>query len=167
MGLSFNLPLYSGGATNSQVKQAQYNFVGASEATDSAHRGVVQNVRSSFNNISAAISSVSAYKQAVVSAQSSWMPPGRLSGGHPYHRRCIECHHGAVQRQAEPANARYDYLISQLNIKYALGTLNQNDLLMLNGDLSKTVPTAADSIAPDDAARAAKANGPIPGGGVR
>lgn len=71
MGLSFNLPLYSGGATNSQVKQAQYNFVGASEATDSAHRGVVQNVRSSFNNISAAISSVSAYKQAVVSAQSS------------------------------------------------------------------------------------------------
>lgn len=65
------------------------------------------------------------------------------------------------------ANARYDYLISQLNIKYALGTLNQNDLLMLNGDLSKTVPTAADSIAPDDAAQAAKANGPIPGGGVR
>jgi outer membrane protein len=33
---------------NSQVKQAQYNFVGASEQLESAHRSVVQTVRSSF-----------------------------------------------------------------------------------------------------------------------
>ena len=56
---------------NSQVKQAQYNFVGASEQLESAHRSVVQTVRSSFNNINASISSINAYKQAVVSAQSS------------------------------------------------------------------------------------------------
>ncbi|ARD40018.1 outer membrane channel protein TolC [Edwardsiella ictaluri] len=168
VGLSFNLPLYSGGATNSQVKQAQYNFVGASEALDSAHRGVVQNVRSSFNNISAAISSVSAYKQAVVSAQSSL---DATQAGYQVGTRTIvdvlNATTALYNAKQNLANARYDYLISQLNIKYALGTLNQNDLLMLNGDLSKTVPTAADSIAPDDAAQAAKANGPIPGGGVR
>lgn len=58
IGLQFNLPLYSGGATNSQVQQAQYNFVGASESLESAHRSVVQNVRSSFNNISASISAL-------------------------------------------------------------------------------------------------------------
>ncbi len=29
-------------------------------------------------------------------------------------------------------NARYTYLINQLNIKYALGTLNEQDLLALN-----------------------------------
>lgn len=55
----------------SQVKQAQYNFVGASEQLESAHRNVVQTVRSSFNNVNASISSINAYKQAVVSAQSS------------------------------------------------------------------------------------------------
>lgn len=31
IGLQFNLPLYSGGATQSQVKQAQFNYVAASE----------------------------------------------------------------------------------------------------------------------------------------
>lgn len=31
IGLNFSLPLYQGGMVNSQVKQAQYNFVGASE----------------------------------------------------------------------------------------------------------------------------------------
>ena len=51
IGLSFSLPLYQGGMVNSQVKQAQYNFVGASEQLESAHRSVVQTVRSSFNNI--------------------------------------------------------------------------------------------------------------------
>ena len=48
IGLSFSLPLYQGGMVNSQVKQAQYNFVGASEQLESAHRSVVQTVRSSF-----------------------------------------------------------------------------------------------------------------------
>ncbi|WP_181946078.1 TolC family protein, partial [Klebsiella pneumoniae] len=47
IGLNFSLPLYQGGMVNSQVKQAQYNFVGASEQLESAHRSVVQTVRSS------------------------------------------------------------------------------------------------------------------------
>lgn len=71
VGLSFSLPLYSGGAVNSQVKQAQYAFVAASEQLEGAHRSTVQTVRSSFNNVNASISSINAYKQAVVSAQSS------------------------------------------------------------------------------------------------
>ncbi len=41
IGLNFSLPLYQGGAVTSQVKQAQYNFVGASEQLESAHRSVV------------------------------------------------------------------------------------------------------------------------------
>ncbi|STW86955.1 outer membrane channel protein [Klebsiella pneumoniae] len=71
----------------SQVKQAQYNFVGASEQLESAHRSVVQTVRSSFNNVNASISSINAYKQAVVlcaklpGCHGSW-----LLGGYAYYR---------------------------------------------------------------------------------
>ena len=46
VGLSFNLPLYSGGSVTSQVKQAQYAFVAASEQLESAHRSTIQTVRS-------------------------------------------------------------------------------------------------------------------------
>ena len=38
VGLSFSLPLYSGGSVTSQVKQAQYNFVAASEQRRRAPR---------------------------------------------------------------------------------------------------------------------------------
>ncbi|MDI5811363.1 hypothetical protein MJM95_30615, partial [Salmonella enterica subsp. enterica serovar Anatum] len=54
---------------NSQVKQAQYNFVGASEQLESAHRSVVQTVRSSFNNINASISKIANLEVQLAEAQ--------------------------------------------------------------------------------------------------
>ncbi|MFC0228287.1 outer membrane channel protein TolC [Serratia aquatilis] len=149
VGISLNLPLYSGGATSSQVQQAQYNFVGASEQLESAHRGVVQTVRSSFNNVSASISSINAYRQAVISAQSSL---DATEAGYEVGTRTIVDVLNATSTlynaKQSLSNARYTYLINQLNIKSALGTLNENDLMMLNGALGKPTPTAPDVVAP-------------------
>ena len=160
IGVQLSLPLYSGGATNSSVKQAQYNFVGASEQLESAHRGVVQTVRSSFNNISASISSIKAYEQVVVSNQSSL---DAMEAGYQVGTRTIldvlTATTNLYQSKQQLADARYNYLINQLNIKSALGTLNMNDLIALNGVLDKPVPTSATSLAPDNADQNAYANG--------
>ncbi|CNJ78659.1 outer membrane channel protein TolC [Yersinia aldovae] len=160
VSLKLSLPLYSGGATNSAVKQAQYNFVGASEQLESAHRGMVQTVRSSFNNISASISSINAYKQVVVSAQSSL---DAMEAGYQVGTRTILDVLNATttlyNAKQQLANARYDYLINQLNIQYALGTLNMNDLTSLNQVLDKPIPTSAASLAPDNANQNAYADG--------
>ncbi|RLM27583.1 outer membrane channel protein TolC [Brenneria alni] len=142
VGISFNLPLYSGGATSSQVKQAQHSFVSASELLESAHRSVIQTVRSSFNNISASISSISAYKQAVVSAQSSL---DAMEAGYQVGTRTIvdvlDATTTLYNAKQQLSSARYDYLINQLNIKSALGTLNENDLQALNAALGQPVST--------------------------
>lgn len=149
VGINFSLPLYSGGATNSQVKQAQYNFVGASETLESAHRSMIQLVRSSYNNISASISGISAYQQVVVSAQSSLEA---MEAGYQVGTRTIVDVLNATttlyNAKQQLANARYDYLISQLNIKSALGTLNENDLTTLNAALGKAIPTSPEVVAP-------------------
>lgn len=145
VGLSFNMPLYSGGQTNSQVQQAQYNFVGASEQLESAHRNVVQTVRSSFNNVNASISSINAYKQAVVSAQSSL---DAMEAGYQVGTRTIvdvlDATTTLYNAKQQLSSARYTYLINQLNIKFALGTLNENDLMLLNGALGKPISTSQD-----------------------
>ncbi|WEC00938.1 TolC family protein [Salmonella enterica] len=57
------------------------------------------------------------------------------------------------------ANARYTYLINQLNIKYALGTLNEQDLLALNSTLGKPIPTSPESVAPETPEQDAAADG--------
>lgn len=154
IGLSFSLPLYQGGMVNSQVKQAQFGFVGASEQLESAHRSVVQTVRSSFNNINASISSVNAYKQAVVSAQSSL---DAMEAGYSVGTRTIvdvlDATTTLFNAKQQLSSARYNYLINQLNIKSALGTLNEQDLVALNNTLGKAVTTTPDSIAPETAAQ--------------
>ncbi|SFT85577.1 outer membrane protein [Kosakonia arachidis] len=151
VGLSFSLPLYQGGQVNSQVKQAQYNFVGASEQLESAHRSVVQNVRSSFNNVNASISSINAYKQAVVSAQSSL---DAMEAGYSVGTRTIvdvlDATTTLYNAKQQLSSARYNYLINELNIKSALGTLNEQDLLALNNALGKNVSTTPESVAPDN-----------------
>ncbi|WP_447871712.1 outer membrane channel protein TolC [Serratia fonticola] len=160
VGISVSVPLYNGGVTNSRVEQAQYNFVGASEQLESAHRSVVQTVRSSFNNVSASISSISAYKQAVVSAQSSL---DATEAGYEVGTRTIvdvlDATTTLYNAKQQLSNARYSYLINQLNIKSALGTLNENDLMMLNGTLGKPISTAPDVVAPPTAAQDAYVDG--------
>lgn len=160
IGLSLTVPIYSGGSVNSQVKQAQFNFVSASEQLESAHRSVVQTVRSSFNNISASISSINAYKQAVVSAQSSL---DAMEAGYQVGTRTIvdvlDATTTLYNAKQQLSSARYNYLINQLNVKSALGTLNENDLLALNGALGKPVPTSPEQVAPETPDQNAVANG--------
>ncbi|WJM82782.1 outer membrane channel protein TolC [Pectobacterium brasiliense] len=152
VGINFTLPLYSGGATNSQVKQAQHSYVSASELLESAHRSVIQTVRSSFNNISASISSINAYKQAEVSAQSSL---DAMEAGYQVGTRTIvdvlDATTTLYNAKQQLSSARYDYLINQLNIKSAQGTLSETDLQALNASLGQpvsTTPTVTDNTAP-------------------
>ena len=60
------------------------------------------------------------------------------------------------------SDARYSYLINQLNIKYALGTLNEQDLATLNAQLGKDVPTSPDTVAPENPQQDAEADGSAP-----
>ncbi|WP_171997901.1 outer membrane channel protein TolC [Cronobacter sp. JZ38] len=167
VGLSFSMPLYSGGSVTSQVKQAQYSFVGASEKLESAHRNVVQTVRSSYNNVNASISSIKAYEQAVVSAQSSL---DAMEAGYSVGTRTIvdvlDATTTLYNAKQQLSSARYNYLINQLNIKSALGTLNEQDLVALNNSLGKPVSTAPESVAPENPAQDAAVNNMANGGGA-
>ncbi|MEB7924773.1 outer membrane channel protein TolC [Atlantibacter hermannii] len=160
VGINFSLPIYRGGAVNSQVKQAQYNFVGASEQLESAHRNVVQTVRSSFNNVNASISSINAYKQSVVSAQSSL---DATEAGYAVGTRTIvdvlDATTTLFNAKQQLSSARYNYLINQLNIKAALGTLNEQDLQILNSNLGKPVSTTPEIVAPENTQQDATADG--------
>ncbi len=159
VGLSFSLPLYSGGSVTSQVKQAQYAYVSASEQLESAHRTAVQTVRSSFNNVNASISSINAYKQAVVSAQSSL---DAMEAGYQVGTRTIvdvlDATTTLYNAKQQLSDARYNYLINQLNIKSALGTLNEQDLATLNASLGKDISTSPDSVAPENTTQDAAVN---------
>ncbi len=142
IGLTLDVPVFTGGQTSSQVKQAQFSYVGASQQTEGAYRLMVKNVRSSHNNIAASISTVHAYSQSVISAESSLKA---TNAGYSVGTRTIvdvlNATTALYSARTNLSNARYDYLINQLNLNYSLGTLSENDIALLNDDLGKPIST--------------------------
>ncbi len=136
IGLQFNIPLYSGGAITSRVKQAQFNYVSASEELVKTHRSVQTSVRSNYNNVGAAISSIQAYEQTVVSSQSALKA---TEAGFDVGTRTIVDVLDATKKLYSSkdllANARYDYILSMLRLKQASGELSEQDLQNITAGL--------------------------------
>ena len=138
-GIKLNLPVYNGGNTTSQVKQAQYKYVSASENLEAQYRLVVKNVRNYYNNINATIGSINAYKQSVVSAKSALEA---TEAGFDVGTRTIvdvlNSTRSLYSANSELANARYGYILAQLQLKQAVGTLSEQDVLDINSGLIQT-----------------------------
>ena len=109
--------------------------------------------------MNASISSIDAYKQAVISAQSSL---DASEAGYQVGTRTIvdvlDATTTLFNAKQQLSNARYSYLINQLNIKYALGTLNEQDLQQLNSALGKEVTTSPEVVAPENSQQTAQAD---------
>ncbi|KJG09305.1 outer membrane channel protein [Photobacterium kishitanii] len=138
-GIKIDLPVYSGGNTSSQVKQAQYKYVSASEDLEAQYRTVVKDVRNYYNNINATIGSINAYKQSVVSAKSALEA---TEAGFDVGTRTIvdvlNSTRSLYSANSELANARYDYILARLQLKQAVGTLSEQDVLDINSGLIQT-----------------------------
>ncbi|WP_107851880.1 outer membrane channel protein TolC [Oceanimonas marisflavi] len=138
IGVSFNLPLYSGGATTSQVSQARYNYVAASEVLERSFRSVQSSVYSSYNDVIAALGSIRAFEQLVISAESAL---SATEAGYEVGTRTIVDVLNATRQlydaRQQLSSARYNYIVSQLQLRQAAGNLTEQDLIDINNGLQR------------------------------
>jgi outer membrane protein len=136
IGVNLALPLYTGGRVTSQTKQAEYAYVAASEDLEAQYRSVVKDVRAQNNNINASIGALKAYEQSVVSAKSALEA---TEAGFDVGTRTIVDVLDATRRLYDAnrnlSNARYDYIISGLQLSQAVGTLSEQDILNIDAGL--------------------------------
>ena len=136
IGLTLNVPIYSGGAVSAQTAQARYRFVAASENLELAYRSTVRSVRAAYNDVIAATSTIRAFKQAVVSADSALKA---TEAGFDVGTRTIVDVLNSTRNQFNArqrlAGARYDFITAILNLKRASGNLTEQDLVDINRGL--------------------------------
>ena len=136
IGLNLVVPLYTGGNTTSLTKQAEYNYVAASEDLEATYRSVVKDVRAFNNNISASIGALRAYEQSVVSAKSALEA---TEAGFDVGTRTIVDVLDSTRRLYDAnknlSDARYDYILSVLQLRQAVGTLSEQDIVDVNAGL--------------------------------
>lgn len=141
VGLSLNVPIYTGGSISSLVKQAQYNYVFASEDLVQTFRSTEAQINSGYNNVSASISSLRAYEQTVLSSRSAL---DATEAGFEVGTRTIvdvlDATRALYASENQLANARYDYIINMLQLKFFAGTLSEQDIIDVSSGLIEVNP---------------------------
>ncbi|MGQ8364995.1 outer membrane channel protein TolC [Glaciecola sp. 1036] len=135
--LSLNVPIYEGGATTAQTKRARANYIVASENLELTYRQTVRLVRSSFNDVKAAISTIRALEQSVVSAESAL---NATEAGFDVGTRTIvdvlNSTRNLFDARRNLADARYNFIQAIVTLKQSAGTLTKEDIVDINRALS-------------------------------
>ncbi len=136
-----SVPIYQGGSVSAGSERARANYVVASENLELTHRQTVRQVRSSFNDVKASISTIRALEQSVVSAESALQA---TEAGFDVGTRTIvdvlNSTRNLFDARRNLADARYSFIVSIVSLKQASGTLTQQDLMDINKVLKPAPP---------------------------
>lgn len=137
VGLSFNLPLFAGFATQNRIRETLALSERASSDLDGARRTIAQNTRTAFFGVVSGQSQVKALEAAELSSQSA-LDANRLGYqvGVRINIDVLNSQSQLFQTKRDLARARYDVLVGGLRLRQASGTLSPQDLQAINALLA-------------------------------
>jgi outer membrane protein len=138
VGLAFNLPLYTGQATQNRIKEAVALQDKAQSDLEAAQRNVAQATRAAFLGVQSGLSQVKALQAAEASSQSA-LEANKLGYqvGVRINIDVLNSQSQLFQTKRDLAKARHDVLLGQLRLKQAAGGLNSQDLEKIGELLQK------------------------------
>lgn len=132
-GLQFSIPLFQGGRTNSQVKEAVYRHRASRENYEKVARETERETRDAYLGVIAEIARVRALARSVESNRTALEA---TEAGYEVGTRTtvdvLDARRSLFVAETNYARAKYDYLINVIRLKQAAGTLNDDDVFQLN-----------------------------------
>ncbi|MGY6518843.1 MAG: TolC family outer membrane protein [Lysobacteraceae bacterium] len=133
VGLTLSVPLFTGGLTQSRVRQQVFTRDAVADQLEAERRSITRQTRGAWRSLAAGVSEVEARRQAVVSAQSAL---DATEAGFEVGTRTIVDTLIAQQQlfgaEVEYARARHAFLVNGLRLRQAAGTLDVPDLQAVN-----------------------------------
>ena len=140
--VQLSVPLFSGGGTQSRVRQSEYQWRAARERLTRVSRQTERLARDAYLGVNSEISRVQALRQALESSQTALKA---TEAGYEVGTRTavdvLDARKTLVQAQTNYSRSRYDYILNVLNLKLAAGTLDRATVEEIKGWLEK--PAAA------------------------
>ena len=133
VGLQLSLPIYQGGSVSSKVREALANQEKARQDLELARRQAALQTRQSFLGVTSGMAQVKALEQALVSSQSS-LDSTRLGQevGVRTNVDVLNAQQQLYTAKRDLSQARYNYILSQLKLKSAVGVLSDEDVEQVN-----------------------------------
>ncbi len=144
IGITLSVPIFSGGAVQSRVRQAIAQRDIAGDELEAQKRALVRNTRNAYQTLVAGVSEVEARRLALFSAQSAYdaSQVGLEVGTRTVLDVLINQRNLFTAQQAN-AVARYNYLQNRLLLEQQAGTLDVADVQDINRLLTVNAPTSA------------------------
>lgn len=129
IGVQLNVPIFSGGRSQSQVRQAAHQASAAKSRLTGAMRDTEAQARDAYLGVQSDISRVDALSQALESARTALKA---TQAGYEVGTRTavdvLDARRNELQAQVNHARARYDYILNMLRLKQAAGMLDISDI---------------------------------------
>lgn len=133
IGLTLSVPIFSGGATQSGVRQAIAQRDATADDLEQQKRALVRSTRNAYKTLVAGISEVEARKAAVFSARSAYdASQVGLEVGTRTVLDVLNNQQTLFNAEQEYALSRYNFLQNRLLLEQAAGTLDIDDLQDVN-----------------------------------
>jgi outer membrane protein len=138
IGIQLNMPLFQGGIVNSRWREAEANRERARQELENARRNVAQQTRQAYLGVVSGIAQVQALQQALASGE-SLLDASKLGQevGVRTNLDVLNARQQLFANRRDLYQAQYDYLLSQLRLKQAVGLLGEEDLSKVNQALQK------------------------------
>jgi outer membrane protein len=163
IGLEVTVPIFSGGATEARVHQAEYQWIAAKDAMEQASRSTVQQARDAYLGVISGIAHVQALQQALTSSQTAYRATeAGYRVGTQTEVDVLNALSTLVQAKTNYASSRYAYITSVVQLRYAAGTLDPKEVQAINEWLTAPASVSPGAITPEAMTPPAPAPTPQP-----
>jgi outer membrane protein len=138
IGLTLSVPIFSGGLTQSRVREAVALRDKAEQDLEATQRTVAQTTRQLYLNVVAGIAGIRALEQALTSTQSQL--DSTILGRDVGVRTSVDvlnAQQQVFQTRRDLQQVRYNYLLNTLRLKAAAGQLGEADVAEVNRALGR------------------------------
>lgn len=137
VGVQVNIPLFAGGYSVSQVRQALANLEKYQQQYEAGRREMDLQIGKEFQNVSEGVFKVRALEQAERSAdQAVFSNQKGFQAGTRTLIDILNAHQQRLNARRDLAMARYQYILARVRLQGLVGAINEEEIVVINAWLT-------------------------------
>jgi outer membrane protein len=131
--VKLSVPIFSGGGTVARVGEAVTRIYSAKDELEREHRQVERKTRGAYRAVIGGIARVEALQNSVIAQESArhFRVQGQYAGTQTT-LAVLDAERDLYSAKRDLARARYEFLLSRLMLKQAVGSLNLEDIIEID-----------------------------------
>lgn len=133
VGLQLSVPIFQGGLINARTNEAAFRYEATRQDLEAKRRAVERSARAAFQGVTGGSAKIEAFQQTITAANSSLLAKTEGYRAGVYRAvDVLDATRDLFRTRRDYAEARHSYVLNLLQLKFAAGTLSDEDIVAIN-----------------------------------